>query len=307
MKQAAVYLFLPLALLLHAVALLRADVPQSPWKNGDELTEQKLNDLHDGLRMQLAGLAPCPVGYTHDVAETGFTLCKRGVDQVVKVGDGTAAFWIDRYEATVWPDMIPTEPNFGVGIDDYPASFPENGQVLKGNFLFALSVVNKSPSSYLTWYQAMAACAASGKTLPSRQQWLLAAQGTPDVSPDCHTFSIGARQTGKGSACRSNWGAEDMIGNLWEWTDEWYAGLYSTSENPTPIVLPDGYNGDATFNISSSAFDVAFGVKRVGLPGAAIRGGSFFNQTTGGVFALGLRDSPSASSDLTGFRCVIPR
>src|SRR5262249_16884910 len=44
----------------------------------------------------------CPIGYIRDLSVPNIVLCKQGVDEVVKVGRKGSAFWIDRYEASVW-------------------------------------------------------------------------------------------------------------------------------------------------------------------------------------------------------------
>ena len=58
------------------------------------------------LQSQAASAGKCPEGYAWDRAETGFTLCKRGADEVVKVGD----FWVDRDGGRAADTASPTAP-----------------------------------------------------------------------------------------------------------------------------------------------------------------------------------------------------
>ena len=78
----------------------------------------------------------------------GQFLATGGSDQVVKVGMGASAFWIDRYEASVWTTTdgpANGAQKFADG-DDSSASFPKNGQVLTP--LYALSVTDVVPGAY---------------------------------------------------------------------------------------------------------------------------------------------------------------
>lgn len=182
--------------------------------------------------------------------------------------------------------------------------------------MFALSKAGEKPGAYITWLQANTACRSSGKRLPTGDEWLEAARGTPDPTdgndglsnPLCytaHAASSAPRNTGEGSGCQSAWGAEDMIGNAWEWTAEWYAGVgNNTDPYTTDEVWPFG-DHDGTWNIASTACTDSSCV--VGLPAATLRGGSRFNKQWSGVFALTLQLSPAIGSDSGGFRCVIPR
>ncbi|MFO0761079.1 MAG: SUMF1/EgtB/PvdO family nonheme iron enzyme [Byssovorax sp.] len=272
------------------------------------------------------GSADCPVGYEKDPSPpnpfvAGSILCKKGDDEVVKVGTGASAFWIDRYEASIWTMAVGGAQEFSMQDDSSP-DFPKNGQVLVSRF--ARSVAGVTPSRFLTWFQAVEACAASGKRLPGRQEWLRAARGTRDPAMDndgttnarCNTVSsvLGPRNTGVGvgaavdASCVSDWGVQDMIGNLWEWTDEWYAGLadasgtYSGTSTWGDASL---YHGDGTWNIAGKA------CQNVGcptnLPAAGLRGGSWATGPLSGIFTLSLYTTPAYWDMYVGLRCVLPR
>lgn len=294
-----------------------------------------------------AGTPDCPVGYDRDVSDASIVLCRRCrgpgrfencYDDVVRVGSGATAFWIDRYEASVW-DVANAQ--FGVINDTYP-NLPKNGQWYTASVtappLRAASRVGVSPSRFITWFQAIEVCSAAGKRLPSGSEWLLAAQGTsdPTVGNDgtdrdrrCNTLGPNVRYTGLGGAstasagCYSVWGAQDMIGNVWEWTSDWYAGSGQVTSVPTfdhAMVVgsrindqatpwSDEYRDDRTWNISSvaSRSPLRGDDNRVGMPSADARGGSWRNGTQSGVFAVLLASGPSGWDDTVGFRCIVPR
>src|SRR6185503_16178595 len=240
-------------------------------------------------------------------------VCTKGVDEIVKVGGGSAAFWIDRYEASVWSDPAGTIQQYD---NVYPNTFPKNGQItMQTNLCYAVSKKGVPPSDNLSWFQANLACLASGKRLPTGPEWLLAATGTADPGADdgaigrCVTNAGKKRNTGVKDAdnlCVSVWGAQDMIGNLWEWTAEWYAGLGSATAPVMPVMNWPGasYGEDGTWNIVSGAERGDMVVD--GIPAAAFRGGSWGDGTRAGVFALALYYAPSASNPSLGFRCVLP-
>jgi formylglycine-generating enzyme required for sulfatase activity len=107
-------------------------------------------------------------------------------------------------------------------------------------------------------------------------------------------------------SCVSDWGAEDMIGNLFEWTSEWYASVGDASPAyDYKKSWPSSYGQDDVDNISSSAFSDDKVAPNI--PAAALRGGRWGDGQGAGIFALDLDLAPSQESTVAGFRCVIPR
>ena len=183
------------------------------------------------------------------------------------------SFCIDKYEASAWENADCTGTQYGAWADDYPSSFPDNG-----NFtipLYACSLPGVRPSANLTWFQAQQACAASGKHLCTNEEWQTAVAGTYDpgawpgsaaacdsvsaASGRCLTCALDLRNTGRAGAvaggtndCISMHGADDMIGNLWEWVAWWgEAGrTWQTSDGQSAGPWPAAYNGDYTWNLN---------------------------------------------------------
>lgn len=268
------------------------------------------------------GTPDCPAGYERDTTggNANFVVCKRyskgkAMDELVRVGYGRAAFWIDRYEASVWTwfDDDPSNTPWGQGAGNYPDGFHENGQWSTTPPAYGWSVMGVSPARYITWFQANEACSASGKRLPTGTEWILAARGTPD-GPGCnvnYANGDGPRSSSEGFNCTSYWGAQEMIGNLWEWTDEWYAGVagpfpddpsYPYNQKPWP---QSSYNSDAVWHVASDVRTDGSGLRTVGLPSVAVRGGDWTNGQSAGVFSMILEYAPSAAHSKIGFRCVV--
>jgi len=149
------------------------------------------------------------------------------------------AFYIDKYE---------------VNNDDY-ASFVtvtgrakpwhwKDGKVPKGEDRFPIYNVN--------WNDAEAYCKWAGKRLPTEAEWEKAARGSLDrkafpwgdidngaASTHANTNSVGPLPVG--SFPPNNYGLYDMVGNVWEWLQDWYErNYYSVSPRRNPQGPDEG-------------------------------------------------------------------
>jgi len=333
------------------------DVTYNVLRGTDMLAEGvQINPVPHARFADQAGVtSDCPPEYqriTGDATVLGgaaVVLCRRrDGDEMVKVGDGASSYWIDRYEATIWASPTGGATPINSDGDALAALVPPNGQWTSAAPAgmrprapaFARSAAAAvRPARSVTWFQASAPCRASGKQLPSGEEWLRAAHGTPDNDDTrCYTATTNtiARDTNLGSRCYSLWGAQDMIGNVWEWTDEWYASVGQTTTVTGSMPLapatsatagqqvvgvrvndtltnsavggwPADYGGDATWNVTSVVQRAPGEDNKIGIPSAAIRGGDWDTGTRAGVFALYLGLGPSHQDTSLGFRCVVRR
>jgi len=177
----------------------------------------------------------------------------------------------------------------------FPATFPENGQWTQP--LYAVSVGGVQPTGCISWFQAAQACRLAGKRLLTNLEWQDAVAGTPDTSggndnltTDCNVNSGHAVSTGSRAACRSSWGAFDMVGNLDEWVAEWL---------PASTGCPGwgSFSGEDSMCLSGAS-ETVLG------PGALTRGGSFSSGAGAGVFAVSAQNVPYTTAGSLGFRCV---
>ncbi len=139
----------------------------------------------------------------------------------------------------------------------------------------------------ITWDEARQYCAWAGGRLPTEAEWEYAARGgsTQARYGDLNTIAwfkdnAGSQTHAVGGKQPNAYGLFDMLGNVWEWVNDWYDPVYYAS---SPAQDPPG---------------PAIGTERV------LRGGSWI------VDPKLLRASdrysikPDARSDYFGFRCV---
>ncbi len=286
-----------------------------------------ISDERFALNQRNAMTGDCPPDYERNLSGSNaqYVVCKKGQDEMVKVGD----FWIDRYEMSVWENPDCTGQSYGsppgcVGsdeCDDYPDGFPNNGNWTVP--VYACAIEGVGPSRSLTWFQAQQACGLAGKDLCTNAQWQHAAAGTPDphtTDPggDAEPCNIwpGSKpaerewatenqivKTQSDAACVSNHGAYDMVGNLWEWTADWWGQGEDNDHGGQPN---DGdFHVDGYWNMDAAQHNGTYDEGNPAFPASAFRGGYWGSGSGSGVFALNLYYGPAYWNNPYGARCCL--
>ncbi len=123
-----------------------------------------------------------------------------------------------------------------------------------GSKFYVKSGYENYPMVLVTWHGAKAFCEYYGWRLPTEAEWEKASRGTDmrkypwgNTEPDCskaqyemcggYTVPVGTK-TGV-----SPYGCYDMLGNVWEWCNDWYdENYYSVSPDNNPQGPSSGTN-----------------------------------------------------------------
>lgn len=199
-------------------------------------------------------------------------------------------YWISKYPVT--------NSHYKIFIDDThlrPPDHWENGVIPTG--------LENHPVVWINWFDAATFCdwlsqrISNAICLPSEAEWEKAARGTD--SGETYLYSInspveiffnydyqflnhGTSPIGKFSPkSDSPFGCSDMLGNVWEWTADWYDQIYYINSPPSDPVGPE--SGDCRI----------------------IRGGSWVDDYHECRPTIRQGLNPDVRNSYTGFRCCI--
>jgi formylglycine-generating enzyme required for sulfatase activity len=119
--------------------------------------------------------------------------------------------------------------------------------------LYYRRVIGKNPSYFrdfrgaslpvesVTWSEAQAYCKAVGMRLPTEAEWEYAARGGNASSRygvlaeiAWFTRNSGNRTHDVARELPNGYGLYDMLGNVWEWVEDWGDGAYEPSHKTDP-------------------------------------------------------------------------
>ncbi len=200
------------------------------------------------------------------------------------------AYYIDRTEVTTaeYASCV------AAGGCTEPSSFSSN---LRANY-YGNPIYADFPVINIDWFQAEAYCQWAGGRLPTEAEWEKAARGAGDTrpfpwgdpKPSCieanarieKTYCVGdTSAVGSFSpAGDSPYGVQDMVGNVYEYVNDWYSGSYYGS---SPASNPPGP--------SSGSFKVR-------------RGGAYGTWGNSLRVVARFTASPTMSVNYIGIRCA---
>ncbi len=145
---------------------------------------------------------------------------------------------------------------------------------------------NKPPVENIAWTQAKSFCQAGVMRLPTEAEWEYAARAGTTGSRYGNLKGIAWDGSNSGNMTHdvggkqaNNWGLQDMLGNVWEWVADWYAGKYPKGDAIDP-------RGPANGTLKS------------------LRGGSWADSTLGTRVSSHMGLGPADHTITVGFRCA---
>ena len=115
------------------------------------------------------------------------------------------------------------------------------------------ALADDEPVGYLTWENARGYCLWSGGRLPSEEEWEYAARGgspTAIYGDDIRKIAWYHGNSGEeahpvGKKLPNGYGLYDVLGNVWEWTNDWYLRENDPEGHGNEKVLRGGsYHND---------------------------------------------------------------
>ncbi len=242
-------------------------------------------------------------------------------DDMARVGDVCVDKWEASYDCFIYKSQStqgssgPITTDGDADRDDYLwqtrniATINGGPAVCKG-----VSRNNSIPYTTITQYDAKQSCLLSGKSLISNGDWQKAAFGTPDDATKCKIDSTStgtlipsadwynqggddAVYTGSASECVSDYGIYDMIGGVWEWTDDLIDAVSNDDFANSGTYGNDYLYRNYIGNIFAREGSVNASISVI------IRSGDWSVGSRAGLFSLYIGSSPSGWYWSDGFRC----
>ena len=188
-----------------------------------------------------------------------------------------------------------------------------------------INVLDDHPVVHVSYADALAYARWAGKDLPTEAEWEFAARGGLDGAEFAWGDELHARRqaygqhlAGRISRCRismrtatsaprrstafppNGYGLHDMIGNVWEWTSDWYASKHE-ADAPKACCIPENPRGGR----EEGSYDPC--QPNVKIPRKVIKGGSHLcapNYCRRYRPAARHAEAIDTSTSHLGFRCV---